>query len=410
MKTKKIMLACFALCTGMLFAQVPTAGLLNSWEFNGDLMDGTGNGNDGTWKGTGPENYVKDRCGKRASALQFNGFDNYIEMMFSGPAGASARSLSFWMRSDNRNAGDQYVVRGIFNYGKFTTGVTGSRWEICHNYGCEGVGVDISHEYFTSPSTCVNDGKWHHIVVTHAANDQLNQARVYIDGILMPQPSVEAAYYPPGNPNCSPTSNTGINATDVGPLNPAIKIITIGSVLGSFVPGNPVGTPGRFYKGDLDDFYFYDRVLTPVEVAQLFAEKCELRPCITCHESTVVVDPPIDPKGSPLKMSKGADNTSNATGVNTAVKLSDKNIISLDQNVPNPFAESTVITYNVPNDFARAQLIFFSDKGIVIKTVEIKQKGAGSITVFADDLTDGMYAYNLIVDGVTIESKKMIKN
>ena len=63
----------------------------------------------------------------------------------------------------------------------------------------------------------------------------------------------------------------------------------------------------------------------------------------------------------------------------------------------------------IPRDFTRAQIVFFSDKGLVIKSVEIKQKGAGSMTVFADDLSDGIYAYNLIIDGATVESKKMIK-
>ncbi len=96
-----------------------------------------------------------------------------------------------------------------------------------------------------------------------------------------------------------------------------------------------------------------------------------------------------------------------ATSVN--VNLSDKNTIVLNQNVPNPFAESTVISYNIPSDFTRAQIIFSTNDGSVIKTIDIKEKGNGSLNVFGNDLSHGMYNYSLVVDGKTIDTKKMIK-
>jgi hypothetical protein len=92
-----------------------------------------------------------------------------------------------------------------------------------------------------------------------------------------------------------------------------------------------------------------------------------------------------------------------------AVELSDKNAIVLNQNVPNPFAESTVINYNIPVDFTKAQIIFNTTDGKIIKVVDITSKGKGSLNVFANDLTHGMYTYFLIVDGKTIDTKKMIK-
>jgi len=91
------------------------------------------------------------------------------------------------------------------------------------------------------------------------------------------------------------------------------------------------------------------------------------------------------------------------------VTLSDKNAVVLNQNVPNPFAESTVITYNIPSDFTRAQIIFTTSEGKIIKTVDILTKGTGSLSVFANDLTHGIYSYALVVDGKTIDTKKMIK-
>lgn len=92
-----------------------------------------------------------------------------------------------------------------------------------------------------------------------------------------------------------------------------------------------------------------------------------------------------------------------------AVNLSDKNVLVLNQNVPNPFAESTVITYNIPTDFTKAQLIFTTSEGKVINTVEVTTKGEGRLNVFANDLSSGMYSYTLVVDGKTIDTKKMVK-
>ena len=97
-----------------------------------------------------------------------------------------------------------------------------------------------------------------------------------------------------------------------------------------------------------------------------------------------------------------------ATG-NTTLNLSDKNTLVLNQNVPNPFAESTLISYNIPDGFQKAQIIFSTVDGKVIKTHGITEKGKGVVNVFADDLTSGTYTYTLIVDGKNVDSKKMIK-
>lgn len=94
----------------------------------------------------------------------------------------------------------------------------------------------------------------------------------------------------------------------------------------------------------------------------------------------------------------------------TQVMLSDKNTIVLDQNVPNPFAENTVISYNIPRSFNKAQILFFSYDGKIIKTIDINEPGRNSLNVFANDLSKGMYSYKLVVDGETVDAKKMIKD
>jgi len=92
------------------------------------------------------------------------------------------------------------------------------------------------------------------------------------------------------------------------------------------------------------------------------------------------------------------------------VQLSDKNSIILNQNVPNPFAESTIITYSVPASVQRAQIHFYDMKGTLINSVDISERGEGQLNVYANDLSSGIYTYSLVADGKIISTKKMMKN
>ena len=105
-----------------------------------------------------------------------------------------------------------------------------------------------------------------------------------------------------------------------------------------------------------------------------------------------------------------SSNNTNQTSLNQLdVELSDKDAIVLNQNVPNPFAEQTTITYNVPASVGKAQIIFFNNLGQVIQTVDIKTRGKGKVNVFASDLSSGLYNYTLVADGKVIDSKKMVR-
>lgn len=92
----------------------------------------------------------------------------------------------------------------------------------------------------------------------------------------------------------------------------------------------------------------------------------------------------------------------------SSIELSDKNSIVLNQNVPNPFANQTTITYSVPQNVNTAQIAFYDAKGSLIKTANLS-KGAGQLNVFGNDLTSGTYTYSLIVDGKATGIKKLVK-
>lgn len=91
------------------------------------------------------------------------------------------------------------------------------------------------------------------------------------------------------------------------------------------------------------------------------------------------------------------------------VELSNSGAIILDQNVPNPFADQTTISYTIPDGVIKAQIIFYNNNGSVLKIVDVIEKGKGEVNVFAPDLSSGIYSYTLIADGKVIETKKMVK-
>ena len=81
----------------------------------------------------------------------------------------------------------------------------------------------------------------------------------------------------------------------------------------------------------------------------------------------------------------------------------------MNKNVPNPFAEQTNITMELPEEIKYAQIIFHNNEGKLIHNIEIQDRGFSELTVYANDLSTGVYTYTLVTDGKIIASKKMIR-
>jgi hypothetical protein len=79
--------------------------------------------------------------------------------------------------------------------------------------------------------------------------------------------------------------------------------------------------------------------------------------------------------------------------------------ITLEQNQPNPFNQSTVIRYHVPAGTI-GQINLYNGNGILVKTVKVNETGQAVIN--ASDLQPGTYNYTLIVDGKMAASKKLV--
>ncbi|MBA3681951.1 MAG: T9SS type A sorting domain-containing protein [Bacteroidetes bacterium] len=287
---RKKLLVALAAIASVAFSQVPTAGLIGRWEFSGNANDASGSGNHGTVSGA---TLITDRCGNLNSAYNFNGTSDYIEMLFPGPLGSSARSVSFWARSTNTTLSPQ----AVFDYG--FSNAMGGEFEVIYNYNCNGVGIDVSNEALIRSNSCLMNNDWHHIVVVldPTVGTQIGQLLIYVDGVLQTTIS------------CFVTGTTAnFNTMATWP-------ITIGS------GANPPSS--RYFQGDLDDYYLYNRALTAAEVLQLF-NMCpapilgNINPCIGTGE-TYTATPVIGATAYNWILPGGWSGTSATNTINTTV-------------------------------------------------------------------------------------------
>ena len=108
-------------------------------------------------------------------------------------------------------------------------------------------------------------------------------------------------------------------------------------------------------------------------------------------------------KGSSAKKAKAKAET---TGIEESV--SDIDIVRMDQNKPNPFSESTVISLNIPRETQSASIFIYDMSGKQVQSLPVSERGETDITVYARDLTPGMYIYTLVVDGKVKVTRRMV--
>jgi len=80
----------------------------------------------------------------------------------------------------------------------------------------------------------------------------------------------------------------------------------------------------------------------------------------------------------------------------------------LEQNVPNPFSESTTIKFYIPQNAAGALISIYSYDGLEIKSIPVAGKGFGQVEISGRTLSAGVYSYVLILDGKVMDTKQMI--
>ena len=94
----------------------------------------------------------------------------------------------------------------------------------------------------------------------------------------------------------------------------------------------------------------------------------------------------------------------------TAIEETSEDIdqVRMDQNKPNPFSGSTVISLNVPETVKQANIFIYDLSGKQIQSLPVTERGETDITVYASGLSAGMYVYTLVVDGQVKVTRKMM--
>ena len=92
----------------------------------------------------------------------------------------------------------------------------------------------------------------------------------------------------------------------------------------------------------------------------------------------------------------------------SGVEDTEVEMVSMSQNRPNPFSDSSVVTLSIPESAKSANILLYDMSGKQVQSIAVPERGQTNITVYASSLRPGMFIYNLIVDGKVRASRKMI--
>jgi len=203
-------------------------GLVGEWKLDGNLLDTSGNGNDGTFFG-GTPNYVAGRVG---SCVEFDGVDDYVNCGndTSLDFANDSFSISTWVKILGSNNEQVVISKGAIG------GTPG--WALYarrDNHYIEFLTIDESivgaYRYFSGGFTQINDGAWHHLVLVF---DRTSNEKLYIDGVLFSSANIVTGIF-----------------DSVSPLNIGRRV-------------------GIYISGSIDEVRLYNRALTPTEVDTLY--------------------------------------------------------------------------------------------------------------------------------------------
>ena len=80
----------------------------------------------------------------------------------------------------------------------------------------------------------------------------------------------------------------------------------------------------------------------------------------------------------------------------------------LEQNIPNPFDQNTIIRFYLPKTAVQSVIKIYSLNGVELKSFNITHAGSGEISIDGKSLAPGAYIYALVIDGQAIDTKNMI--
>ena len=213
-------------------------GLIAHWTF--DETDGTVLGGssvneiNGTLVGFGSNSNAHWVPGKTGGALRFDGVDDYVSFPGATPLD-DVRPFSFagWIKLDQNGSGYVIAKRSLGSgYWRFFASDATKNWFIRQATG-------------TSPTLSTTEltpfFQWQHVALTWNGLLGGQNSKMYLDGTLVS--------------NVTQNSGSGVLTSDVGNL---------------FTLGNRPQNNSSFFKGWMDDFRIWNRVLLPHEVNTLY--------------------------------------------------------------------------------------------------------------------------------------------
>ena len=133
--------------------------------------------------------------------------------------------------------------------------------------------------------------------------------------------------------------------------------------------------------------------------------------CINYVEMVPILVEVINEMGARLEaLENGGQTSKRAISSTTDIASADEGVtvLSLGQNKPNPFGETTSIAVSVPEDVQTAFLYVYNLNGSKVAQVDIPARGITSVSLSAATLSEGMYLYSLVADGKIVQTRRMI--
>ncbi len=227
----------------------PTDGLVAYYPFNGNAIDESGNGNDGTVIGA---ILTADRFNNENSAHSFDGYDDYIEIESSSSLQiSSSYTISAWIYHYSYTADGESM-------GILSKGSPGEAASVNHNYaivmenevyfhhGVDATIVNLFEDsgginyqtYFDITVQNFPLNNWHHVLALF--NDEENTLDVYVN-------------------NTQGLHKTSINTIPIM-NNQKVRI------------GDIQTSNGKKWQGLIDDIRIYNRALNDSEIRDLYHE------------------------------------------------------------------------------------------------------------------------------------------
>ncbi len=116
----------------------------------------------------------------------------------------------------------------------------------------------------------------------------------------------------------------------------------------------------------------------------------------------------INELSSKLAKLEGDQSNAEVKANTTAIEDTSMDVVSMSQNKPNPFSESSVIELNIPQATQQAAIYICDLSGKQIKNITVTERGKTNITVYASELSAGIFIYTLVVDGKVTMTRKMM--